>query len=291
MVEMNNIPSKIPLKLTQQASTGTQAEAQQSSRQHSTTAVEQHIISSSPDNISSVYIIIMNLTVKSFYRQLICMMSIRLLVTTPVTLSEPRKLLVLGGTGFVGNTVVAAARRSGMSVVSVSRRGTMPDDQFVGDNEVKRLSADVGNIDDMRRVASEHGPFSACVHAIGLLFDSESGLLEYNKFASGSKSVPGSEATYDRITCATAFNAIDCLLENREPSVKPLPFIFVSAAEAGWYECAQITPLIVILYMQRSLCVLQDFSQPGRVAGEIPRGEAEGGSIHKIKGLSTWSHL
>lgn len=177
----------------------------------------------------------MQLRAKSVCR-LIFMMSIRLLVNIPVTHSGPHKLLVLGGTGFVGNTVVAAARRSGMSVVSVSRRGTVPDDQFAGDNEVIRLSADVGNIDDMRRVASEHGPFTACVHAIGLLFDSESGLLEYNKFASGSKSVPGSEATYDLITRATAFNAIDCLIENREPSETPLPFIFVSAAEAGWYE-------------------------------------------------------
>jgi hypothetical protein len=96
------------------------------------------------------------------------------------------------------------------------------------------VTADAGNIDEIRKVVNEHGPFTACVHCIGLLFDSESGLREFNKFVSGSNSVPGSEATYDRITRLTAFNAVDCVLESMAPTDSPLPFIFVSAAEAGW---------------------------------------------------------
>ena len=41
------------------------------------------------------------------------------------------KLLVLGGTGFVGREVVKRARQKGFSVVSISRRG-----KLVGESRV-----------------------------------------------------------------------------------------------------------------------------------------------------------
>lgn len=76
------------------------------------------------------------------------------------------------------------------------------------------------------------------VHCIGLLFDDASGLGSYNRFVSGSGSLPDSESTYDTITRLTAFNAIEAATEfaianNLE---RPLPFCFTSAAEAGWPE-------------------------------------------------------
>lgn len=73
------------------------------------------------------------------------------------------------------------------------------------------------------------------IHCIGLLFDDESGFGRYNRFVSGSKSVPDSQSTYDSITRQTAFNAIDATIDYcNSTNVSEFPFVFVSAAEAGW---------------------------------------------------------
>eukprot|EP00980_Cylindrotheca_fusiformis_P008750 scaffold1869_cov122-Cylindrotheca_fusiformis.AAC.12 len=75
------------------------------------------------------------------------------------------------------------------------------------------------------------------VHCIGLLFDDASGLGTYNRFVSGSGSIPDSSSTYDTITRQTAFNAIDATLDYvRDSQPKPFPFVFTSAAEAGWTD-------------------------------------------------------
>ena len=55
------------------------------------------------------------------------------------------------------------------------------------------------------------GKADAVVHSIGLLFDVESGLQNLNLIVSGSKSVPGEDSTYDRITRLTAFNTVEAL--------------------------------------------------------------------------------
>ena len=55
----------------------------------------------------------------------------------------------------------------------------------------------------------------AVVHAIGLLFDVQSGLQQLNSFTSASKSVPDAEgeraSTYDNITRKTALCVIEAL--------------------------------------------------------------------------------
>jgi nucleoside-diphosphate-sugar epimerase len=69
------------------------------------------------------------------------------------------------------------------------------------------------------------------------LFDDASGLGPYNRLVSGSGSVPDSAATYDDITRVTAFNAIDAAVDYAERNGKQnFPFVFTSAAEAGWPE-------------------------------------------------------
>jgi len=55
---------------------------------------------------------------------------------------------------------------------------------------------------------------------------------DINKWASGSRSVPRQGATYDEITRQTAFNAAAAAAAAAKDG--PLPFGFVSAAEAGW---------------------------------------------------------
>lgn len=79
----------------------------------------------------------------------------------------------------------------------------------------------------------------AVVHAIGLLFDVDSGLTNLNKIVSGSGSLPGESSTYDNITRKTMFNVIDAVEKKSILSSitkKKFPVAFVSAAEAGWPE-------------------------------------------------------
>jgi len=74
------------------------------------------------------------------------------------------------------------------------------------------------------------------IHCVGLLLDDASGFGQYNRFASGSGSLPDTGATYDGITRLTAFNAIEAAIDyaNANNLKDPMPFCFTSAAEAGW---------------------------------------------------------
>lgn len=76
------------------------------------------------------------------------------------------------------------------------------------------------------------------MHAIGLLFDVNSGLEFFNTFTSASKSVPDPESTYDNITRKTALLVIAALKSRMAmPAAlggKRVPIAFVSCAEAGW---------------------------------------------------------
>ena len=69
-----------------------------------------------------------------------------------------------------------------------------------------------------------------------MLLDDESGLGQYNRFASGSGSLPDAGGTYDEITRLTAFNAIDAASDYARSNNLDIsfPVVFTSAAEAGW---------------------------------------------------------
>ncbi|CAE7660381.1 unnamed protein product [Symbiodinium pilosum] len=83
------------------------------------------------------------------------------------------------------------------------------------------------------------GEADAVVHAIGLLFDVNSGLTNLNIIVSGSGSVPDDASTYDKTTRQTAFNVINAIKGRiRMPFSPPMPMMFVSAAEAGWPDVA-----------------------------------------------------
>jgi nucleoside-diphosphate-sugar epimerase len=147
------------------------------------------------------------------------------------------KLLVLGGTGFLGQKICKRAVQEGYSVVSLSRRGLPPSgdssdiiDYRQGDARTKETIADV---------LKEGDDFVGVVHCIGLLFDDASGFGSFNKFVSGSGSLPDSGSSYETITRLTAFNAIEATMEYaKRAGVEPFPFLFTSAAEAGWPEVA-----------------------------------------------------
>ncbi|KAJ1636872.1 hypothetical protein T492DRAFT_956830 [Pavlovales sp. CCMP2436] len=146
-----------------------------------------------------------------------------------------RSVLVLGGSGYVGREVCRNAVQQGYRVTSLSRRGVNPEPNSAELAEVNWVAGDATDPAVIKQLA---GRADAAVHAIGLLFDAESGLGNFNFIVSGSRSVPGDTSTYDRITRLTAFNLISALKSKpRLPGLsKRTPLCFVSAAEAGWPE-------------------------------------------------------
>jgi nucleoside-diphosphate-sugar epimerase len=167
--------------------------------------------------------------------------------------------LVLGGTGFVGSRICVELLDAGYDVTSVSRRGTPPlsddgDAPSASANNAARLreSVDwrVGDASDPETALDvlNEGGFVGVVHAVGMLLASD-----LNALASGSGSVPDADATYDKVTRVTAFNAADAAAQCVEGGTRvkaapgaaargddavasspPPPFVFVSAAEARW---------------------------------------------------------
>lgn len=158
------------------------------------------------------------------------------------------KILVLGGTGFVGSRFIELALSRGHSIVSVSRRGAgaAASSNITAGGSVKYVQGDATDANELADVIKFEGlgSFDACFHSIGLLFDSESGLGSYNRLISGVGSVPRAGDSYDKVTTTTAFNAIDILCSTNNSSgdkkQKQIPFVFISAAEAGWSRPAPI---------------------------------------------------
>jgi nucleoside-diphosphate-sugar epimerase len=167
------------------------------------------------------------------------------------------KLLILGGTGFLGQCICLRALLEGYQVTSVSRRGVPPPDKSATDsNSLSSSSSSTrpaqvrgSNIDyrkgdarqpDMVSTILQEGGYVGVIHCIGLLLDEESGLGTYNRWVSGSGSIPDENSSYDSITRISAFYAIDASIEYASSrrqngnSDSRLPFIFTSAAEAGW---------------------------------------------------------
>lgn len=147
------------------------------------------------------------------------------------------KLLVLGGTGFLGQAVCKRAALDGFQVMSLSRRGRplSGEQSSPSTANIKYLAGDAREMTTIADILKD-GSYTGIVHCVGLLLDDESGLGQYNRFASGSGSLPDSGSTYDAITRVTAFNAIDAAKEyvNSNDIKEPFPFCFTSAAEAGW---------------------------------------------------------
>lgn len=154
-------------------------------------------------------------------------------------LAPPQKVVVFGGTGYVGSQVCERLVNKGYQVTGVSRRGVNPKPNNAALEQVVWASGDATNPSDVQSFVQDA---DAVVHAVGLLFDVESGLQGLNTIVSGSKSTPDpDQSTYDNITRKTMFNIVDALeakAKNPLNMIKsaggPTPLAFVSCAEAGW---------------------------------------------------------
>ena len=135
--------------------------------------------------------------------------------------SDRPSLLVVGGSGFLGREVARSATRNGWAVVSLSRRGTNPEPRCPELAQVTWVAGDAGDDALLQRLANDADAF---VHAAGILFDSESGLADYNRLVSGSGSVPSSGATYENAIEGTALP-----LMRAAEQAGGGPFVFVSA--------------------------------------------------------------
>ena len=103
------------------------------------------------------------------------------------------RVLILGGSGFLGSEVAKRAVASQFSVTSLSRRGKPSTDAIDGVEYVVGDATDQKTVEDLITANS----YDAIVHTIGLLFDADSGLAQYNRFVSGSGSLIREGATYD----------------------------------------------------------------------------------------------
>ena len=144
-------------------------------------------------------------------------------------LVPPTRLLVCGGSGFLGREVCREAVARGWAVTSLSRRGANPEPGTTLD-QVKWVAGDASDATLLSSLASDADAF---VHSVGLLLDTESGLGGLNIITSGSRSKPADGATYDTVMRQTAVTLLE---EAAKPFGRPSkrPFVFVSASEAGW---------------------------------------------------------
>ena len=165
------------------------------------------------------------------------MLSVAFASIRRISALAPRaKVAVFGGTGYVGSQVCERLVKKGYEVTGVSRRGTNPRPNNDYLEQVNWVKGDATNPSDVQAVVAGS---DAIVHAVGLLFDVDSGLQGLNTVVSGSNSLPeDGKSTYDNITRKTMFNIIDAI-EKRNPIQKmmngsKMPLAFVSCAEAGW---------------------------------------------------------
>lgn len=135
------------------------------------------------------------------------------------------RLLVVGGSGYLGREVCRSAVKSGWSVTSLSRRGTNPEPESEELSQVTWLSGDAA---DEALLTELCECSDAYVHSCAMLFDSESGLAQYNTITSGSGSETAEGATYDTAIVGTALPLLAAA-----QATGGGPFLFVSAIGAA----------------------------------------------------------
>lgn len=131
-----------------------------------------------------------------------------------------KRILVLGGNGFVGSQVVQEALKKGYEVVVGCR--TPQDSRDFDWVEIDALD----EVSLQKHI--EDNDYYAIVNCIGILFDNSSKLRKLNKLFSGSGNyAKGEMENYENIIEGISMN----IFNNAKPSTK---MVFMSAAETKW---------------------------------------------------------
>lgn len=186
-------------------------------------------------------------------------------------------VMVLGGNGYVGSAITKCLNKAGCSVVTVGRSSTGTSTSPLTTHVECDLTKQTPNLSNLLST-TPHSPsdLTCVVHAIGCLLDTQSGLGNLNKLASGTKRDPS--GTYDDVTLGTARNAIDMISASKSVDGAECPcdkFVFVSAAEAGWNEDnggAIVESLLAPEWLKRYLSAK-------RSAEELVRDSCMGGYV------------
>jgi len=187
-------------------------------------------------------------------RALRCRGAVTAAHTAPSEQSSPPRgrLLVLGGSGFVGRQLCSRALADGWSVVSLSRRGQPEEAEGLPAKTLASVDWRRGDATDpdAARTILQEGGFRAVFHCMGMLFAGD-----LNRLVSGSGSLPSPGATYDAVTRQSALAAAAAAAELCERSANgaPPPFGFVSAAEAAWSFDAPLEWLRLYLAAKKSV--------------------------------------
>lgn len=80
-----------------------------------------------------------------------------------------KKIVVFGGTGLVGSHICKEAIQNGWEVVSISRKGAIPEDLFRGQQWKCRVSWQKGDVSEPSMYSSLLDSADAIVHSIGIL--------------------------------------------------------------------------------------------------------------------------
>lgn len=81
--------------------------------------------------------------------------SLRMMTTTGT--NKKGKLLVLGGTGFLGQTICKRAVVDGYQVTSLSRRGVLPDASSSSSNNIDYRKGDAREKETITNILNEGG--------------------------------------------------------------------------------------------------------------------------------------
>lgn len=151
------------------------------------------------------------------------------------------KVLVLGGSGFIGSQVCLEAVSEGHQVYALGRN--KPDTVPEGVNWISKDALDYESME----VFLKEERFDAVINCVGILFDYNTSLRRLNKLFSGSNSMAhrGNE-TYGNIIEGISLNLYHVLKDT------DCKMVFMSAAETKWRE-GRLTRLFERIFIPKFL--------------------------------------
>lgn len=142
-------------------------------------------------------------------------------------MGDVKKLLILGGTGFIGREICRKAIQHGFEVTSLSRRGRISGAYLTTDDVrswESKVQWRIGSALDRGVLQTLIAQHDAVIHSIGILFESS-----LNQLVSGA-STAATGTTYELANRDTALVPLKIIASQSVDKTPPKPFAFVSAS-------------------------------------------------------------